>query len=316
MIWALATGCAVWNVSRLFESDEALIRGQIDRLDSVHNLILTEYYIGHKKWAEVQVDAGYSIQHLKRLRNVALLAFGRGMERLPECPALLSRAITCARPCPGQMRGLRAIFSYRGDRPSGPHANALPQIVSTRRRKTNTTTRKCGKVGKKLPGGLCGLPGAIEKARQVIDPAGFFGFRDLLFARRIRRHIALEDDLRFVRITAFLFGVLGDFVHQADRKTVFVERPIVTGEVNDVHAGRFGDGFVVSAVLIVLIRDPVPVTNVSVLLLGASIASRACSSVNPSNKSREPSAKAATSRQGAKNSASFVEMPPSGQLSP
>lgn len=76
----------------LLKSDEALIRGQIDRLDSVHNLILTEYYIGHKKWAEVQVDAGYSIQHLKRLRNVALLAFGRGMERLPECPALLSRA--------------------------------------------------------------------------------------------------------------------------------------------------------------------------------------------------------------------------------
>ena len=71
------------------------------------------------------------------------------------------------------MRGLRAIFSYRGDRPSGPHANALPQIVSTRRRKTNTTTLKCGKVGKKLPGGLCGLPGAIEKARQVMDPAGF-----------------------------------------------------------------------------------------------------------------------------------------------
>lgn len=76
----------------LLKSDEALIRGQIDRLDSVHNLILTEYYIGHKKWAEVQVDAGYSIQHLKRLRNVALLAFGRGVERLPECPALLSRA--------------------------------------------------------------------------------------------------------------------------------------------------------------------------------------------------------------------------------
>lgn len=76
----------------VLKSDEATIRGQIDRLDSVHNLILTEYYIGHKKWAEVQVDAGYSIQHLKRLRNVALLAFGRGMERLPECPALLSRA--------------------------------------------------------------------------------------------------------------------------------------------------------------------------------------------------------------------------------
>ena len=76
----------------ILKSDEALIRGQIDRLDSVHNLILTEYYLGHKKWAEVQVDAGYSIQHLKRLRNVALLAFGRGMERLPECPALLSRA--------------------------------------------------------------------------------------------------------------------------------------------------------------------------------------------------------------------------------
>jgi hypothetical protein len=34
--------------------------------------------------------------------------------------------------------------------------------VSTRRRKTNTTTRKCGKVGKKLPGGLCGLPGILR----------------------------------------------------------------------------------------------------------------------------------------------------------
>lgn len=32
----------------LLKSDEATIRGQIDRLDSVHNLILTEYYIGHK----------------------------------------------------------------------------------------------------------------------------------------------------------------------------------------------------------------------------------------------------------------------------
>ena len=147
----------------LLKSDEALIRGQIDRLDSVHNLILTEYYIGHKKWAEVQVDAGYSIQHLKRLRNVALLAFGRGMERLPECPALLYHArITCARPCPGLTHRLKVIFSYREDRPSEPHANALPRIESTRRRKTNTTTRKCGKVGKKLPGGLCGLPGIVE----------------------------------------------------------------------------------------------------------------------------------------------------------
>ena len=72
--------------------DQNIIRGQMNRLDSGHNLILTEYDIDHKKWAEVQVDAGYSIQHLKRLRNVALLAFGRGAERLPECPALLSRA--------------------------------------------------------------------------------------------------------------------------------------------------------------------------------------------------------------------------------
>ena len=76
----------------LLKSDEATIRGQIDRLDSVHNLILTEYYIGHKKWDDVQTDTGYSVRHLKRLRNVALLAFGRGMEQLPECPALLSRA--------------------------------------------------------------------------------------------------------------------------------------------------------------------------------------------------------------------------------
>lgn len=37
-----------------------------------------------------QLEGGF--QDMKRLRNVALMAFGRGVERLPERPALLSRA--------------------------------------------------------------------------------------------------------------------------------------------------------------------------------------------------------------------------------
>ena len=91
----LGIGDRLRNLERqkaVLKSDETIIRRQINQLDSVHNLILTDYYIGHKKWDEVQTDVGYSVRHLKRLRNVALLTFGRGMERLPECPALLLRA--------------------------------------------------------------------------------------------------------------------------------------------------------------------------------------------------------------------------------
>lgn len=72
--------------------DQRTIQEQMNCLDSGHNLILSEFYVGHKKWKEVQVKIPYSIQHLKYLRNMALSALGRGLERLPECAALLSRA--------------------------------------------------------------------------------------------------------------------------------------------------------------------------------------------------------------------------------
>ena len=73
--------------------DQNIIRGQMNRMDSGHNLILTEFYISHKKWHEVQQKVPYSVQHLKYLRNVALAQLGRNLERLPECAALLSRAL-------------------------------------------------------------------------------------------------------------------------------------------------------------------------------------------------------------------------------
>ena len=73
--------------------DQNIIREQMNRLDSGHNLILTKFYIGHKKWEEIQPSTRYSVRHLKRLRNVALAQLGRGLERLPECAALLSRAL-------------------------------------------------------------------------------------------------------------------------------------------------------------------------------------------------------------------------------
>ena len=66
--------------------DQRIIQGQMNRLDSGHNMILTEFYISHKKWHEVK-------QNLKYLRNVALAQLGRNLERLPECAALLSRAL-------------------------------------------------------------------------------------------------------------------------------------------------------------------------------------------------------------------------------
>lgn len=73
--------------------DQRIIQGQMNRLDSGHNMILTKFYIGHKKWEEIQPSTRYSVRHLKRLRNVALAQLGRGLERLPECAALLSRAL-------------------------------------------------------------------------------------------------------------------------------------------------------------------------------------------------------------------------------
>ena len=57
------------------------------------NAGVTEFYISHKKWHEVQQKVPYSVQHLKYLRNVALAQLGRNLERLPECAALLSRAL-------------------------------------------------------------------------------------------------------------------------------------------------------------------------------------------------------------------------------
>lgn len=73
--------------------DQRIIQGQMNRLDSGHNMILTEFYISHKKWHEVKQKVPYSVQHLKYLRNVALAQLGRNLERLPECAALLSRAL-------------------------------------------------------------------------------------------------------------------------------------------------------------------------------------------------------------------------------
>ena len=73
--------------------DQRIIQGQMNRLNSGHNMILTEFYISHKKWHEVQQKVPYSVQHLKYLRNVALAQLGSGLERLPECGALLSRAL-------------------------------------------------------------------------------------------------------------------------------------------------------------------------------------------------------------------------------
>lgn len=101
-------------------------------------------------------------------------------------------------------------------------------------------------------------------------PGELFGFRDLLFVWRlvIRRGMALDDDLRFVRVPAFLRVGLGNLFSQADRQAVFIQRTGVAIIVHNVDARRLWDCLVVAAILIVQIRYPVPVANIPVLLLG------------------------------------------------
>lgn len=62
--------------------------------------------------------------------------------------------------------------------------------------------------------------------------------------------------------------LLSPSLRRAWIEIVFVKWSIVPGEVHDMHGGRLGNQLVVSAVLVVLIRDPVPVANVAVLFLG------------------------------------------------
>lgn len=122
--------------------DQNIIRGQMNRLDSGHNLILTEFYISHKKWHEVQQKVPYSVQHLKYLRNVALAQLGRNLERLPECAALLSRALNTRGNSAERMPGRRVTFSYRQGCLRNFMCRRFRKIVSDGRRKTNTTTPK------------------------------------------------------------------------------------------------------------------------------------------------------------------------------
>ena len=61
-----------------------------------------------------------------------------------------------------------------------------------------------------------------------------------------------------------LLHVLGNFVRQADRKTVFVQRPIIPGKIHNMNRGRLLQGAAILAVLIVYIRDTIPIANVAV----------------------------------------------------
>ena len=66
-----------------------------------------------------------------------------------------------------------------------------------------------------------------------------------------------------------LFHVLGDFVWQADRETVFIQRAVIPGEVHHMNRGWFLQSAAILAILIVYVCDPVPIANVAVLSLGS-----------------------------------------------
>lgn len=83
----------------MLQSDLALIRGKINSLRSVHSEILVKRYVFGYTWVQMRArvstqKAGqhYSVSHLKRLRNVALVMLAEKLERLPERGALLERA--------------------------------------------------------------------------------------------------------------------------------------------------------------------------------------------------------------------------------
>ena len=110
------------------------------------------------------------------------------------------------------------------------------------------------------------IPLKTEK-RQRNNPAGVCpaGFR--LFLRFvILGRILLENDLGRVRGAAG--GIVpGDFVQKPNREAIFVQRAVVSGEINHVYGGRGRDELVIPAVLIVEVSDPVPPRNVAVGLL-------------------------------------------------
>lgn len=74
------------------EADQEAIQRQIDRMNSIHMEILTEYYLKGRRWEDVVHSVSYSVQHLYRLRNDALDALGWAMESVPECADILNRA--------------------------------------------------------------------------------------------------------------------------------------------------------------------------------------------------------------------------------
>ena len=78
--------------------------------------------------------------------------------------------------------------------------------------------------------------------------------------------VFLDDDFRNGGRFAVLLHVLGDFVRQANRKAVFVQRPVIPGKIHNMNRGRFLQGAAILAVLIVYIRDTVPIANVACLL--------------------------------------------------
>ena len=109
-------------------ADFELIQKEIDSMSGVHNIILTEFYLKKKKWPDLQPMTGYSIPHMKRLRNVALSVLGGRIERLPEKDALLKRAYNARKAQRARMRGQKVTFSYKAKGTNGTSCAALPKI--------------------------------------------------------------------------------------------------------------------------------------------------------------------------------------------
>ena len=65
-----------------------------------------------------------------------------------------------------------------------------------------------------------------------------------------------------------LFHVFADLVRQTDRKTVFVQRAVIAGEIHHMNRGRLVERLVILAVGVVHIGHMIPPRNVAVLFRG------------------------------------------------
>lgn len=92
--------------------------------------------------------------------------------------------------------------------------------------------------------------------------------RSGLFVVVLFRFVFLDDDFRNFGRLSPLFHVAADFVRQTYRESVFVERPVIPGEIHNMNHGWLRERLVILAVGVVRVGDTGPPRKITVFLSG------------------------------------------------